>query len=257
MKEEPDRETIATKPGSGSRPRVVLDTDTYNEIDDQFALAYLLNSQDVVRPEAIYAAPFHNDRSSSPGDGMEKSFAEIERLLDRLDMRDLPHFRGSTRTIGASPERPPASDAVTDLIERSRSATPDLRLSIIAIGAITNVAAALLTDPSLAERCNVVWLGGNAPGFPEPGEFNLHGDIDAARVVFDSGIPLYLVPAWPVSSHLATTREELSTYLDLDQPLSQFLYESFVAYGPPEGVWSKEIWDIAGVAWLVLPDSVE
>mgnify|MGYP000208118695 CR=1 FL=1 len=40
-----------------NRPvRMVLDTDTFNEIDDQFALAYLLRSEDVARPEAIYAA---------------------------------------------------------------------------------------------------------------------------------------------------------------------------------------------------------
>jgi inosine-uridine nucleoside N-ribohydrolase len=235
---------------------VVLDTDTYNEIDDQFALAYLLHSQDVVDPEAIYAAPFHNDRSSSPGDGMEKSFEEIERLLERLDMPDFPHFRGSARTIDANPDEPPESEAVADLVERSKSASREEPLAIIAIGAITNIAAALRTDPSLAERCTVTWLGGNAPGFPRPSEFNLNGDREAARIVFDSGVPLYVVPAWPVSSHLTTTREELSTYLDLEQPLSRFLYDRFAEYGPAEGVWSKEIWDIGAVAWLVVPDAI-
>lgn len=37
---------------------VVLDTDTYNEIDDQFALAYLIKSEEKLRLQAIYAAPF-------------------------------------------------------------------------------------------------------------------------------------------------------------------------------------------------------
>ena len=36
---------------------VVLDTDTYNEVDDQFAIAYMLNSPEL-NPVAIYAAPF-------------------------------------------------------------------------------------------------------------------------------------------------------------------------------------------------------
>jgi len=41
--------------------RVVLDTDTYNEVDDQFALAHLLLAPELVRLEAVYAAPFFND----------------------------------------------------------------------------------------------------------------------------------------------------------------------------------------------------
>ena len=36
----------------------VLDTDTYNEIDDQFAIGYMLRSEDKINLKAIYAAPF-------------------------------------------------------------------------------------------------------------------------------------------------------------------------------------------------------
>jgi len=68
------------------RVRMVLDTDTYNEIDDQFALVYALRSPERLTVEAVYAAPFTNGRSSGPADGMEKSYAEILRLLDRLDV---------------------------------------------------------------------------------------------------------------------------------------------------------------------------
>ena len=47
----------------------ILDTDTYNEIDDQFALAYLLACPEKVRLRAICAAPFFNRHSESPGQG--------------------------------------------------------------------------------------------------------------------------------------------------------------------------------------------
>jgi inosine-uridine nucleoside N-ribohydrolase len=239
----------------GTRPRVVLDTDTYNEIDDQFALAYLLRAADRVKPEAIYAAPFHNKRSNSPRDGMEKSFDEIRRLLARLGMEEFPHFRGSAGTL---PDGRTAveSDAASDLVERGMGASPAERLTVIAIGAITNVASALLLEPRLVDRCTVVWLGGNYPYWPTNGEFNFNGDVHAARVVFDSGVPLYVVPALGVSSHLRTTREELSAHLDLNDPLCEFLYQRYSDYGPAGGVWSKEIWDIGGIAWVVLPDSV-
>jgi hypothetical protein len=62
--------------------RMVLDTDTYNEVDDQFALAYAFLSKEKVQLEAVYAAPFLNSRSKSPADGMEKSYEEILRLLN-------------------------------------------------------------------------------------------------------------------------------------------------------------------------------
>ena len=67
-------------PGPG-RVRAVLDTDTYNEIDDQYAVAYSLLSPERLSIEAIYAAPFVNDRSPSAAVGMEKSYEEILRLL--------------------------------------------------------------------------------------------------------------------------------------------------------------------------------
>jgi len=53
---------------------VVLDTDTYNEIDDQYALALLAASQDKFNICGITAAPFHNHHSESPGDGMRRSY---------------------------------------------------------------------------------------------------------------------------------------------------------------------------------------
>ena len=62
----------------------VVDSDTYNEIDDQFAVAYALRSPLNMDIEAVYAAPFHNERSQSAGDGMQKSYEEILRILGRL-----------------------------------------------------------------------------------------------------------------------------------------------------------------------------
>ena len=59
----------------------------------------------------------------------------------------------------------------------------------MAIGAITNVAAALLLEPDLVRKIVVVWLGGNTHHQPSTMEFNLMQDPDAARVIFDSGVP--------------------------------------------------------------------
>ena len=45
---------------SNGKVRMVLDTDTFNEVDQQFALAYALRSPESMTVEAVYAAPFFN-----------------------------------------------------------------------------------------------------------------------------------------------------------------------------------------------------
>ena len=87
------------RPPAG-KVRMVLDTDTYNEIDDQFAVVYSLISPEKLDVEAIYAAPFFNKRSSGPGDGMEKSYQEILQLLERLKVSPVNFvFKGSTEYL--------------------------------------------------------------------------------------------------------------------------------------------------------------
>ena len=60
---------------------MVLDTDTYNEIDDQYAIAYMLASQDRLRVQGIFAAPFANHHAGSTQEGMERSYEEILHVL--------------------------------------------------------------------------------------------------------------------------------------------------------------------------------
>ena len=76
---------------------VILDTDTYNEADDQFALAYLLLSGEKLNTVGICAAPFLNANSASPADGMEKSYGEILHILGLMHREELiPHvYRGA------------------------------------------------------------------------------------------------------------------------------------------------------------------
>lgn len=243
----------ALEPHAG-KVDMVLDTDTYNEIDDQFALAYAMRSPEKLLVKAIYAAPFYNNRSSGPGDGMEKSYDEIHRLLERMNT-DAENFvfRGSTRYLGKE-NRPVQSDAAEDLIAKSGAYHSEKRLYVVAIGAITNIASALLIDPSLTERIVVVWLGGNALYWPHTKEFNLAQDIDAANVIFGSGVPLVHVPCFPVASHTLTTLAELEHDLGRGNKLTSFLIERFQEYSDSHFAYAKEIWDIAPIGWLINAD---
>jgi len=234
------------------KPRIVLDTDTYNEVDDQFALAHLLLSADEIELEAVHAAPFLNSLSTSPEDGMEKSYAEIQRVYEFLLMIPPPPvFRGS-RDYLAGPKTPQPSEAASDLVERALRSTAD-KLVVVAIGACTNVASALLLEPKIAERIEIIWLGGHAPHWPTAREFNLQQDAAAARVLFDSGASLKLLPCYPVASHLLVTVAELEAHLESHGELGAYLTKRVRDYREQFPGQDKEIWDIGATAWAINP----
>ncbi len=231
--------------------RMVLDTDTYNEIDDQFAVTHALLSPEKLQVDALYAAPFLNKRSTGPADGMEKSYEEILRLLERLDVEPAGFvYRGSTAYL-ESYDRPVQSEAAANLVERALAMPEDEPLYVVAIGAITNVASAILMEPSIIERIVVVWLGGNAFEWPTAAEFNLQQDIPSSRLIFDCGVPFVHVPCRSVTTHLRTTVPEVERYVEGQSAIGDFLAERFKEYSDNHFAWSKEIWDVAAIAYLL------
>jgi inosine-uridine nucleoside N-ribohydrolase len=251
---EAERLEMLTPPGD-RRVRMVLDTDTYNEIDDQFAVAYSMMSPDKLDVEAIYAAPFVNSRSEGPRDGMEKSHQEILRVLQRLGKEaDGFVFKGSGAFL-PGPNVPVESDAARDLIVKASSGNSPLY--VVAIGAISNVASAIIMEPEIIKRIVVVWLGGHPHYWPQTREFNLAQDLWASRLVFDCGVPLVQVPCRNVAEMLRTTKAELAEHLKGKNPLGDYLYKIFCEFVPDEAARSKPIWDVSTIAWLLNPEAVQ
>ncbi len=231
---------------------VILDTDTYNEIDDQFALSYLLRSKDKLRCQAIYAAPFVNERASTAAEGMEKSYDEIFRLLSLLN-EEVDVFRGSERFL-ENENSPVLSPAAQDLAERAKLYSPEQPLYVVAIGAITNIASAILLNPDVAKNTVVVWLGGHGLHYHDTHEFNMRQDVAAARVVMQSAVPFVQLPCQGVVSAFTVSRPELEFWLKGKNPLADYLAENTIrkaesyAAGTP---WTRAIWDVTAVAWLL------
>lgn len=234
---------------------VVLDTDTYNEIDDQFALSYLLRSGEKLTVKALCAAPFFNDNSTSPEDGMERSYREIFNLLHLAEREDLNPivFEGS-RTYLPDERTPVDSPAAHELVRLAKGYSPEKPLYVVAIGAITNVASALLMDPAIKNNIVIVWLGGHALEWPETGEFNMMQDVAAARVVFGCGAPVVQLPCMGVVDHFYATGPELRYWLGGKNALCDYLVahteEAANAYAAGK-VWSRVIWDVTAVGWLL------
>ncbi len=231
-------------------PDAVIDTDAYNEVDDQFAIAYLLRSQERVKTVAIYAAPFSFPHIS-PAEGMEASYREILTLLSLVG-EERPVYRGSTKYLD-NEATPVESEAARDLAARAMNYTPDRPLYVIAIGAITNVASALLINPEIRERIVVIWLGGHARHMDITDEYNMRQDVAAARVVMSSGVPFVQLPCAGVVSSFTISGDELRTRLigrgPLADHLAGYVLEVMAHHGDAD--WTRVLWDVTAVAWLI------
>ncbi|MEE0898635.1 MAG: nucleoside hydrolase [Acutalibacteraceae bacterium] len=231
---------------------VVLDTDAYNEIDDQFAIAYLLRSKEKLNTKAIYAAPFYNGKSNGPKDGMEKSYREILKLLSLLG-EECDIFKGSEKYL-QNENTPVISPAAHDLAKRVENYSPENPLYVVAIGAITNVASAILLNPNVAENAVVVWLGGHAQHISDTREFNMFQDVAAARVVMKSGVPFVQLPCVGVVDSFTVSKPELEFWLKGKNPLADYLAQNAIdeAESYAKGTaWTRVIWDVTAVAWLL------
>jgi inosine-uridine nucleoside N-ribohydrolase len=245
---------------------MVLDTDPYNEIDDQFAMVYSLLSPERLDVKAVYAAPFANARSGDDERrGMEKSYEVAKEVLDRLRELALPTipavFRGSGRWVSEDDAGFKGvaikSEAVEHLICLAETQPDDDPLYVVSIAAITNVASAILLKPEIIKKMVVVWLAGHPHNYYDTDEFNLRQDIYASRVILDCGVPLVLTPCFNVAEHLLLTVEDIENRIKGRGEIGNYLYKEYNQYIGEKKSISRPIWDITPIAWLVNPAWVE
>lgn len=231
---------------------VVIDTDAFNEVDDQFAISYLLSHAEELSTVALYAAPFFNGNSTSPADGMEKSYRELSHILTLAKREDLipVSFRGSDRYL-QDEKTPVSSDAARDLASRAMKYSAENPLTVLAIGAITNVASALLLEPKIAGRLHVIWLGGHAHSYSDTKEFNMHQDIAAARVVMRLAGRMTQIPCNGVTHALTISKQELEHFFLGKNPLADYLAKNTIRAADSYAAgkdWTRPLWDISSVA---------
>ncbi len=244
-------------PFPGGRVKFILDTDTYNEVDDQFALIYAISSPDRLNMLGVTAAPFFNYRSESPADGMERSYNEIVKITEMMNQQGNYHIsRGATRYL-PDKNTPVNSEAVDFIISQAEHCSRSEPLYIAAIGAITNIASVLICRPDLKDNMVVVWLGGHQYDYEHNNEFNLRQDVAAAQVVFESGVNLVHVPCNSVAEKLETTCTELNHELSDCGKAGEYLRGIFTDYVKEHGYTQKVIWDISTIAFFTIPQAIQ
>ena len=122
---------------------------------------------------------------------------------------------------GRSPAPEHATDVLQEMINRYAG-----EITLVTLGPLTNVALALLRDPSLAGKVsNCVVMGGTGRGHGNVtpvAEYNIWVDPEAAQIVFESGMPITMV-GWDVSYTYATLNEaEAARLRAVGTPLATF-----------------------------------
>lgn len=227
---------------------VILDTDTYNECDDQFALAYMLKSQDIFNIVAITVAPYsHKQRNETVISEQEKSYNEILKICNWLNFDTTNKvFKGAENYICNGYNE--INDAVNKIIE---IALKNDKTYIMAIGAITNVALAIKQEPKIIDKIEIIWLGGNEPNYKDNLEFNFKQDVKAVKTVFNSDVKLTILPCHNVVNNLMIDVNTLKDKLENKSELCNYLMDRFYNDGY-HGVQNKRvIWDISVIAYMI------
>lgn len=226
---------------------VILDTDTYNECDDQFALAYMLLSQNKFNIEAITVAPYHHDNDISVEEGQEKSYQEILKICNWLNFNTKNKvFKGSNGYIeNGYNETNEAVEKIIEIVKKNE------KTYIMAIGAITNVALAIQKTPSIVDKIEIIWLGGHSPICNNNKEFNFRQDVQAIKEIFSSKANLTIIPCNGVASNLKISIYELEHYLKGKNELCNYLCSRFYNDGIHGIQTRRTIWDISVIAYLI------
>ncbi len=263
---------------------VVIDTDAGNEIDDQFAVVWAFLRPDRVRVEAVTACPFSYDvgrqlegpgtaqldkqayaqrmKSATagfptldPASGVRRARVEIVRMFDLLEEPIDDRVPVGADRYLPGPDTPVVSDAAETLIDLARR-DRERPLQVLAIGCATNVASALLLAPDIVSKIVVSWTSAYPSFWPYPNaSYNLAQDLHAARVLFESGVPLVYLPGYYVGEELRVSLPEIEAHVAGRGPVGAYLAEIFRAWGADDrrpGA-SKVLWDLINVAWIVDP----
>lgn len=207
--------------------RVIVHTDCKNEADDQFALAHHLMTPkfDI---KGIIAGHFDaHPQEYGKGNTVQASYDEIIKVMDLMGVGGtVGVYKGAP--IALPDENTPIPSEGAQFIIDEAMKDDERQLYVVFQGSLTDMAAALLLEPKIADRMTAVWIGGAK--WPVGGfEFNLLQDIHAANIVFKSSMQLWQVPD-NVYKMMAVSLAELQYRVMPHGKIGKYLFDQMVEF---------------------------
>jgi len=265
-----------------NKPKIILDTDPGG--DDSFALLWLLSlvNQGFAELAAVTTVA-GNVNAKSTFIGASKllklagfDFVEVGKGAVGSSARDVEDAAGIHGTDGIGnlshtlPEITVKYEdaAYSDEIIIDRLKTDPGEITIIAIGPLTNLAAAEKKDPGILKNAKEIIIMGGAfkvPGNIRPeAEFNIAYNVEAAEIVFASRDDIVVIPI-DVTKKLIFTNEmaqqvsqvkpehEISKFV---VSLYKFMTKSALTFKETQGKQGFLVHDAATLAYLFYPETL-
>jgi purine nucleosidase len=186
----------------------------------------------------------------------------IRPMLRRLVTAE--HVHGRTGLDGPDlpdPTMPLQTQYAVDFIVETLMQHPAGTITLCCLGPLTNIGLALVREPRIASRIKrIIAMGG---GFFEGGnvtptaEFNIYVDPQAARLVFESGIPITLVPL-DCTHKALTTKARVQKFREMNNhtgPATAALLDFFERFDEQKyGTDGGPLHDPCVIAWLLHPE---
>ncbi len=205
-----------------ARTSVILSTDVGNEIDDQWAIVYML-----VNPQYDVLGIISAHAPSLPDPSAEYTYRVLVDLVENhLNMASHPPlFEGANFPLADS--KTPRLNAGVDFIVRaSKKFSKTHRLTVLTIGAATDVASAILDDPSIVDRIRVVAMAFKS--WPTGGpEFNVANDVTAWQVILNSSVPVVIGCGDTCRANLALTFAGAKSLISQHGPVGEWLWQEY------------------------------
>lgn len=232
------------------KQRVIVNTDAKNEADDQFAIVHAILTPSF-ELHGIIAAHFGDKKRT---DSLQASRDEVDTLLRLMNMTGQIRVEdGAPHAIAdeATPVDSPGARLIIEEAMKDDSRT----LNVLFYGPLTDMAAALLLEPRIAERnVRVVWIGGGnyTDGSPE---YNLSNDVHAANVIFKSHLDVWQIPS-SVYRLMAVSYTELYEKVYPHGEIGRYLVEQLIEYNSTHhtALEFRSLGDSPAVGVVMYPD---
>jgi len=249
---------LSSKPEETRIP-IIIDADTANEVDDLYALA-----RAILEPSfdlrGITSAQWHTSPIATDSSVREsqKLNEDIVRLMNR---KDIPLPLGANLPI-ESATKPAISPASTFIVEQAKKQSPDNPLRLVILGSCTNVASAILQDPSIIPNIQVHYLGiwhDTTTNHYNKKEFNSGNDTLAVEVLFNTpNLDLTIMSA-TASQYLVFEKKTVDEHLKGTSALGDYLVKRWETF---DRFWTEKdsakekwiMWDVAIIESIINPD---
>jgi purine nucleosidase len=234
--------------------KVIFDTDIGDDIDDAYALGFLLRSPEVQVLGVTTAFEDTHLRARLATRFLNSAGRADVSVYEGPKTPGKPHFTQSTWAEG-SPDRS-YPDAIDFILKRIRS-NPG-QVTLVAVAPLTNVGALIAKDPkTFGKLKRVVLMGGSvAHGYgakEQPdAEWNIVNDISAAKALFGSGVPLYMMPLDSTQIQLDLTRQ--AEVFGKGTGMTKALEELTAEWSAATHHRSPTLFDAVAAAYAVKPE---